>query len=236
MQASSIATVLNHTTVSALPPNRTPNNADLEQWIQHYRNKIGYLGQRALDRSGKGEKWQNYREIYEYCARYRLGMAKKGLLLVGPTGTGKTTILEIISDMFRLYWRTASEVSGAFSEGQDYFEDRLNLGVYDDPRRHHEDDKEGDIVIDELGFEPESVMVYGTRDVPLAKAIDLRYQEWRRHQVKTFFSTNLPAHDVDGVKGLVSRYSERIWSRLNEMCEIVTIACPDRRMQSQSRR
>lgn len=183
------------------------------------------LGQRILDQRGKGERWQNYRQVIEFAAKYRLGMANKGLLLMGTTGTGKTTILEVIRDMFSIYWRTSLEVCSAFAVDRDFFESRLMLRHYDDEKRDHFDDKEADMIIDELGFEPESVMVFGTRSFPLAEAIDFRYQEWRKHKIKTCFSTNL------GEAEIVSRYSDRIWSRLNEMCEIIVIGGNDRRIQ-----
>jgi len=183
-------------------------------------------GQAILDARGTGEQWQNYRAVINYVARYRLGLAKKGLLLMGGTGTGKTTLLRVMVDLIKIEWRQADQIAEFAQDDAEEFRRALRLKWYDDARRRHFDALEADMVIDDIGTEPAEIMVFGTRKNPLSEAIHLRHIEWQNHGIKTHFSTNLSPDEI------VSRYSARTWSRLNEMCELVEIGGADRRIRA----
>lgn len=153
----------------------------------------------------------------DYMARYRIGredarkdpadrcdMPKKGLWIPGHLGTGKTTVLWVMSAAWRIPYCDAPGIMLKFAaEGAEaVIQDTCGIeACYQD------------IIIDDLGAEGEARRYGATLDIPML--ILERYKIWRLHGSRTHFATNLDKTQI------VTRYGERIHDRLQEMCEVV---------------
>lgn len=151
------------------------------------------------------------------------GDLKKGLYIAGNTGTGKSWALEIIraycivhrfairytaTKESVLSWRNVrvDEICDTFAQsGQmQQFKSMQCMGIQD------------------LGAEPAESVHMGNRMNVLGQLIEYRGD---RSDFITLFTSNLPINH----KLLVSRYGDRVASRLNEMCNYLEITGRDRR-------
>lgn len=145
---------------------------------------------------------------------------KKGLIVSGTPGTGKTVRFQFIADRLGIKMITAHEVVRCLLiDGEEGLRElcRLDISRYNSVPHHYYD-----LIIDDIGAEPTEQIVYGTRFNAIADIIERRYlifPEWKTH-----FSTNLTEEQ------LKDRYGERVFSRINEMCHFVTLTGKDRRM------
>ena len=152
----------------------------------------------------------------------------KGILLAGPIGTGKSTLMEI----FRNYCKhflphhryllvDVRRVTNRFIK-----EGSIDNYTYDlvRPRMAYERTPTRNYCFDDLGTEPESVRYYGTEADPIKDLIMDRYVLYKRHGVITHATTNLD------MKNLTERYGERAVSRMREMFNFIVLDGPDRRV------
>ena len=149
---------------------------------------------------------------------------RKGLFLCGNSGTGKTRRIKWMADAFEIRFITARKLCSLLMECryEDEREDALNCL----PCRWSEIPPHfGDLVIDDLGTEPDGQVLYGTQVSVLVDGICRRYEMFPRW--KTHFTSNLTEGQIR------ARYGERVWSRLQEMCVFITLAGNDRRVKQQ---
>lgn len=145
----------------------------------------------------------------------------KGLFLCGSTGTGKTVRMRWAAEAFDIRFITARKLCAflmdAKSEGER--DEALNAipPRWSDYPMHY-----GDLIVDDLGAEPDGQVIYGTQVSVMVDAILRRYELFPRW--KTHFTSNLTEQQIR------ERYGERVWSRLNEMVVFVTLAGKDWRM------
>ena len=159
---------------------------------------------------------------------------RRGWILSGKTGCGKTTAAE---------WCRWAANKGR--PRQEWVQMRNVLDIYDDiydvmQREGHmsEDKMEAygltrgeclhehslDLIIDDLGAEPRMAVHYGQRSCPLQEMLMRRYVAYP--QAKTYITTNLTMDEI------AREYGERVRSRLEEMCDVITLQGVDLRRRN----
>lgn len=130
---------------------------------------------------------------------FNSGTQKKGLLLYGPNGTGKSTSMR---EHTKAMWKkTAIEFASEIaSHGSECVYKYSMHNMY----------------IDDLGRERTHVTHYGDKGItPLHDLIHFRYEVFINTGYKTHISTNLSFNE------LTERYGLQIADRIKEMCEVV---------------
>lgn len=148
-------------------------------------------------------------------------MSGKGVCFCGTTGTGKTLRMRWISNAFDIPMVGAVELCDCLMRAETLVEknDLLRCSA---PRWSVYPRHWNDLIIDDLGTEPDEQKTYGTKRYLMVDALERRYEVFPRW--KTHITTNLRLPD------LKDRYGDRVFSRLNEMCCFITLAGKDRRM------
>jgi len=125
----------------------------------------------------------------------------KGILLIGNTGSGKTTIIDIFKELkwqkFRKFstYAVVEEFEKLGEKGIDTF-------------------FKGNIFFDDLGAEQEAFF-YGKREVVGTRLLEKRYNLFLNDGIKTHATTNL-SH-----KQLTEKYGFRLEGRMLEMFNII---------------
>lgn len=157
--------------------------------------------------------------------------SRRGWILTGPTGCGKTTAAE---------WCRWAANKGR--PKQEWVQMRNVLDIYDDiydvmqREGHMSEDKKAayglthgeclhehsrDLIIDDLGAEPRMAIHYGQRSCPLQEMLMRRYVAYP--EAKTYITTNLTMDEI------AREYGDRVRSRLEEMCDVITLQGVDLR-------
>jgi DNA replication protein DnaC len=187
---------------------------------QLYESRLAYF-KREFDRTGYD---YTPKRFLEYCAKYSMvTVIKKGLFLFSGCGTGKTSRMAFMSRTMGIKMITALALYEAFKNyGVDYAND---LSLVNLKRRYDVyPDHAEDLIIDELGTEPPTCLIFGTPAYPLADIIEQRYIMFTRHQALTHFTSNKSIEEIKQV------YGERVYSRIHEMCHQLNMNGIDRRL------
>lgn len=145
----------------------------------------------------------------------KLGLdPKKGILLTGKTGVGKTYSIEFLVGLLSysgVNLMTANQIV------QQY------IRFHRDAQTRHPLDyrMSYDLIVDDLGSEMSKIQIYGTELQPLTDLITERYAN---PNLKTHITTNL------SMDGIASRYGDRVWSRLWQMCNVIELTGKDYRL------
>ncbi|GAA4434715.1 hypothetical protein GCM10023188_26000 [Pontibacter saemangeumensis] len=143
----------------------------------------------------------------------------KGLLLYGNVGSGKTDLLRSLQ---KVLWLTRSPLAFAYVNMKQVGEE-FGIGGYEALQRY----TKRHWLFDELGqWEKETVGNYSNK-INVAESIILTRYEQFRHGHLTHFTTNLSREEME------SHYDGRVWSRMQEMCNMVRVVGPDRRPVAQ---
>jgi DNA replication protein DnaC len=142
----------------------------------------------------------------------------KGLLLAGPVGCGKTTVL-------RLFMRNPVQKFGVVSARTvaSAYQTKGAPGLEPYLTAHHT----GGVVFDDLGTEATSVQHFGTSCNPMAEVLLARYDEFQAGRllgIYTHLTTNLPvgeASDAPGTLSLYGLYGQRVVDRIREMFTLI---------------
>lgn len=169
-----------------------------------------------------------YINLFAYFKGYeRKFNPKKGLLICGDVGTGKTLSMQVMLKIFknfrmvntryivRDYFATKPPSSIIDLYGRDSFY-RNPAGVLDRNRPKT-------ICFDDFGLENVNVKNYGNEQNILEEIILDRYDEFRKCGMLTLATTNLSAEMIE------ETYGGRVRDRLREMMNYVTLTGESKR-------
>lgn len=132
---------------------------------------------------------------------------RRGLLLLGTLGNGKTTMLQSVYSLF-------CRIGVSLGDAQSIFE------YFKESQGHYKYWDEKLLLIDDLGVEPARCMLYGEESYPLSRLLLHRYDR----QLTTIVATNLNFEEIQ------TRYGDRVADRLHEMYEVIKYDADSYRM------
>ena len=159
-----------------------------------------------------------FSKMTSFCAYYFGHLTRRGLMLAGQTGNGKTKSLQILAKLFDIKIHTALDLVKTYRKSDEMYDEMIGPQLYFDHQRPQ------DLIIDDIGAEP-TVNDYGNKFELMGNLLAERYASFRESGAKTFIATNL---DEDM---FIQRYDLRIWSRMREMCTMVPVTGADRRFE-----
>lgn len=154
------------------------------------------------------------------CYQYGIDL-NKGMLLAGPIGSGKTSLMNLMkyltSTEHKFYVKTCREVSFEFIQEGYQIIHKYSIG-----KLYHADAKT--ICFDDLGIE-NNLKYFGNECNVMAEILLSRYDIFISKKIKTHLTTNLSASEIEAI------YGNRVRSRLRAMCNLIAFdqTTPDKR-------
>lgn len=164
-----------------------------------------------------------YRQVYEnFCVNHiQKNKNKKGVLLIGSVGVGKTALMKIMQRLFkdtesRFKWVQANEFKYLVEE---YTNNEI-MSMYGRGC-------DVDLYIDDIGIAGSDYKKYGNSINIISEIIYERYDLYLEKGIRTHLSSNLPTKidkfKYPNIDTLSDLYGDRIVDRLKEMCETLVI-------------
>ncbi|MEH6658304.1 hypothetical protein [Leeuwenhoekiella marinoflava] len=140
------------------------------------------------------------------------GELRKGLLIYGPCGTGKSSIfdiVQIISKKYNLKNLWFSNISVHDLVTQYSLEGEYLVERY----------RKGKVHFDDLGTE-RIANSWGVKEKLMSRIVELRYNEFKQKGTKTFITTNLTIKDLNkfygnGFDDSRNRFADRLYEMFN---------------------
>jgi DNA replication protein DnaC len=143
----------------------------------------------------------------EACQKYQIDM-NKGILLLGPVGSGKTSLMNLIRDFFPTSFRpiikSTREISYEFNQ-----EGYATIDKYGKTEKV--------FCFDDLGVES-SLKHYGNECNTMGEIILSRYDQYIQSGTITHVTTNLNSVELEKMYGV------RVRSRLREMFNLIAFS------------
>ncbi|MCU7549326.1 hypothetical protein OCK74_09380 [Chitinophagaceae bacterium LB-8] len=145
--------------------------------------------------------------------KYKIDL-RKGIILTGPVGCGKTTLMTLMNQLLLTHHRHLVKACReiAFEFGVEGFEAILRY-----TRKSFNQYSETNVTycFDDLGLEP-VVQYFGTSCNVMAEILLSRYDLFIRFKMFTHITTNLNSQDIE------SFYGNRVRSRCREMFNLIS--------------
>ena len=139
----------------------------------------------------------------------------RGWVLYGGVGCGKTARARVAADLCGLMFCEAAQLCDEYRVSDPVVVARLPGGWQMPSSRCGL----ADLVIDDLGAEPKSIMIWGERREPLREILEARFNRWPR--IRTYITTNLTPQELE------ARYGARVASRVAGCCLPILLSAPD---------
>ena len=141
----------------------------------------------------------------EKVVRWMYDSRKRGLLLCGTLGNGKTTMLRSLKKLFgfNAVYYEAQSIYNHFKQSQTFPDISQNAVL----------------LIDDLGVEPPTYNDFGEIRYPLAEFLMIRY----KHNLPTVIATNCTFEQLG------ERYGDRLQDRMKEMYAMISYKEPSYR-------
>ncbi len=159
-----------------------------------------------------------YKKVYELLLKRSNNKCKKGLLVVGGIGVGKSAMMKVMQRLFkdtdaRFKWVNAYELK-----------DLSELYTTAQIKEMYGYELKCDLYIDDIGVSID-VKRFGNTVNIIAELLMERYDLFINSGYKTHLSSNLKTsitNDIHNTPTLKTMYGARILDRIKEMCEIIT--------------
>lgn len=143
------------------------------------------------------------------CYQYNIDI-NKGILLSGPVGCGKTTLMNLMKTLtsteHKFYIKPCRDISFEFiQDGYEIIQKYSKGKLYPDPKT---------ICFDDLGTE-KNLKYYGNECNVMAEIILSRYDIFISKKIYTHITTNLSASEIE------TAYGNRVRSRLRNMLNLI---------------
>lgn len=177
-------------------PERLPVNFKDEEEI---RNRLIALNGLEVESRGRRFLMDDHTlDKIDKVSRWILCSDKRGLILMGSLGNGKSTMLSSLHRLFGAYKSTLSDAQNLFDF---YKQTQGTLGIKDEKL----------LLIDDIGIEPPRCLFYGEEYYPITRLLLHRYDK----RLTTIVATNLDMED------LATRYGDRVADRMFETYDLV---------------
>ena len=187
----------------------------------NYQEVILWLEKRGIELYGNHFKIleSDYPIIYKLiayflkdevtCYQYNIDI-NKGILLSGPVGCGKTTLMNLMKTLtsteHKFYIKPCRDISFEFiQDGYEIIQKYSKGKLYPDPKT---------ICFDDLGTE-KNLKYYGNECNVMAEIILSRYDIFISKKIYTHITTNLSASEIE------TAYGNRVRSRLRNMLNLI---------------
>ena len=187
----------------------------------NYQEVILWLEKRGIELYGNHFKIleSDYPIIYKLiayflkdevtCHQYNIDI-NKGILLSGPVGCGKTTLMNLMKTLtsteHKFYIKPCRDISFEFiQDGYEIIQKYSKGKLYPDPKT---------ICFDDLGTE-KNLKYYGNECNVMAEIILSRYDIFISKKIYTHITTNLSASEIE------TAYGNRVRSRLRNMLNLI---------------
>lgn len=158
-----------------------------------------------------------YESTYDYFVKRSKGKVKKGLLIIGGLGVGKSAMMKIMQRIFK-------DTSSRFKWVNSYdLKDLSELYTVSQIKEMYGYDLKMDLYIDDIGIAVD-VKRYGNTVNIITEILMERYDLFINSGYKTHISSNLLtslASENNSVPTLKSVYGARILDRVKEMTEVI---------------
>lgn len=154
---------------------------------------------------------------------------KKGILLMGGTGTGKTHLMHCLKHMAHGYpsvftIENSRQIARDYKQYGESVIDRYGKNSY--CKGQHGQilhSKPIHLCIDDIGFEEANTKMYGNNTNVIAEILADREEGLKYHGMITHATTNLDPTE------LKKAYGDRVYSRIEKMFDFVVLKGEDRR-------
>ena len=143
---------------------------------------------------------------------------KKGILLAGNIGTGKTIAMHVFARLkgFKVI-STRHIVRDFANKGMDALDQYGRNSFKINPGGHLDRSQPQTICFDDLGLEDTNSQLYGNKANVMAEILIDRYEHWRFCEMMTHATTNL------NLTKIAEMYGDRVMDRINEMMNVVLL-------------